>query len=890
MTRAFTTAPPLTRYLGLLAGTLSFFGVGLVDGVVTLVRSPIGSISTQLKPLVLFHCVAVLLTVGFGWGLFGQALLAAGRRVAALQIFGAWMAAGPGRWFARDPAGAHAVLNASIAVSVLVGPLFPFSLWVITSFRSQRLMALAVMLFAAALAAGAAALVVLLAPVLSPLLSRMGRLASPGSALTLVLALLVAQGARFVRLNWHWMGALDFGAGAVLLALLTSNVAALVALGAWRLRRQRALPRRAMVGAVLYALALFGVSATTFGARQTVSAAIFNRSVVTGLLVRGLQRSLDFDHDGYSFAFNGGDCNDRDRNIHPGAQDVPDNGLDENCTGRDAHRQVELGNGAFAPLPAAFAAARPSFVLLSVDAMRPDHMGCYGYRRATTLNFDAFAARSARFTEARCTSPRSLRSFASIWTGRYASQVEWGPEVQFPPLAEGNVTLAEQLRDAGYLTATYLDTGYFVHTRGFFQGFTDVHQTLEFRSEPTPTVVALQEYLRAREGDPRPFFVWTHLMVAHDPYDDRTTPRDFGTAPMDSYDEALAFADSLLGPVLAQAEAMNATRPVVTVLFADHGEAFGEHGVFHHSFDLHEEALRVPLLVNGPGITPGPRRALTALFDLYPTVLNLAGSPAGALISGRSLVAPLFQSGAAPPPGWRDHLYAEVTPDGVFPSEQKSLIAPPFKIITDLRRGTWELFDLTRDPGETRNLYDDRPAVADSLREQLLTWTDAEALPANRSSAMLAHARLPAVPVMQHPLHVVFGDVVELLGYDLPVTRIATNQFFRATFYYRVLRRTRMPVWVDVYFEPQPGEAPIWPMFRARHFPVYGRLPTTEWNAGEIIRDEVTLLADEAVHPLRLRTFFALEIDQTRERIRARNGGTPDGAVELAPIEIVAAP
>jgi len=890
MARAPTTTPPLTRYLGLLAGTLSFFGVGLVDGIITLLRSPTGSISTQFKPLVLFHCVAVLLAVGFGWGLVGQVLLAAGRRVAMLRDFGAWMVAGPRRWFAPDPAGAHAVINVGVAVAVVVGPLFPLSLWVITSFRSQRLMALAVMMFAAALAVVAAALVVLLAPLLGALLRRLGRLASPGSALVFALVLLTAQSVRFVRLNWRWIGALDFGAGAVLLALLVSNVAALVALGAWRLRRQQALPRRTLAGAVLFSLALFGVSATTFGARQTVSAAIFNRSVVTGLFVRVLQRSLDFDRDGYSFAFNGGDCNDRNRNIHPGAADVPDNGVDENCTGRDAQRRVELSDGSFAPRPPSLASARPSFVLLSVDAMRPDHMGCYGYRRNTTPHFDAFAARSARFTEARCTSPRSLRSFASIWTGRYASQIEWGPEVQFPPLAEANVTLAEQLRDAGYLTATYLDTGYFVHTRGFFQGFTDVHQTLEFRSEPTPTVDALREYLRAREGDPRPFFVWTHLMVAHDPYDDRTTPRDFGTAPMDRYDEALAFADALLGPVLAQAEAMNATRPVITVLFADHGEAFGEHGVFHHSFDLHDEALRVPLIVNGPGVAPGPRRALTALFDLHPTLLNLAGTTAGAPITGRSLVGPLFQGTPSPPAGWRGHLYAEVTPDGVFPSEQKSLLAPPFKIINDLRRGTWELFNLERDPGETRNLYDSQPDVAGTLREQLLTWADAEALPSNRSSALLAQARLTAAPAMQYPLHIVFGDVLELLGYDLPATRIATNQFFRATFYYRVLRRTRVPVWVDVYFEPQPGEAPIWPVFRARHFPVYGRLPTTEWNAGEIIRDEVTLLADEAVHPVRLRTYFALEIDQTSERIRPRTGGTPDGAIELAPIEIVATP
>ena len=103
-----------------------------------------------------------------------------------------------------------------------------------------------------------------------------------------------------------------------------------------------------------------------------------------------------------------------------------------------------------------------------------------------------------------------------------------------------------------------------------------------------------------------------------------------------------------------------------------------------------------------------------------------------------------------------------------------------------------------------------------------------------------------------------------------------------------MLRRTRVPVWIDVYFEPLPGQEPIWPYFRARHMPLYGRYLTTEWNAGEIIRDDVTLYVDEAVHPVRLRSFFALSIDQTQERILPRTQGTPDGAIELAPIEIVA--
>jgi arylsulfatase A-like enzyme len=109
-------------------------------------------------------------------------------------------------------------------------------------------------------------------------------------------------------------------------------------------------------------------------------------------------------------------------------------------------------------------------VLLSIDAMRPDHMSAYGYRRPTTPNLDRFARGAARFTNAYCASPRSLRSFASLMVGRYASMVEWGNDVQFPPLQEANVTLAEKLRRR-VLTAAMHNTSYFGHTAGFFQGF-----------------------------------------------------------------------------------------------------------------------------------------------------------------------------------------------------------------------------------------------------------------------------------------------------------------------------------------------------------------------------------------------------------------------------------
>lgn len=158
-----------------------------------------------------------------------------------------------------------------------------------------------------------------------------------------------------------------------------------------------------------------------------------------------------------------------------------------------------------------------------------------------------------------------------------------------------------------------------------------------------------------------------------------------------------------------------------------------------------------------------------------------------------------------------------MTPDGLFPSEQKSIYAPPFKLIHDLRRGTWELFDISRDRGEVHNLYDERPELAAELRERLVIWTDHAALSANRSNEQIAAARLPREPAMQHPLHVRYGDVAELLGYDLPSDRVPVEGAYRVVLYWRVLRRTRVPVQIVVSFDPVDGLAHLAALRRAPH-------------------------------------------------------------------------
>lgn len=886
-----STVRPLVRGMGVVAGVMSFGATGLADGIVTLVRAPHGSLPTHLGVLVLGHCVAVLLTFGIALGMVEELALESMRRVPWLVRFAGWSVQGPRRWFARDPEAAAGVLMAAVAVGVMLGPTYPIAFHVMRGFHSKPLAALAILFEQIAFIGLGLGLALALAAPLRWFARRLGPLASPGAILTLGFVVAAGQTARFFGLNWSAFRNLDYGVGALVAALVVGNVASLLALGARVRRRGRPLRARTPLFAAAVALLAFVLSAFSFGARQTVAATIFNRSVLTQRVARSLQAALDADRDGFSPVFNGGDCNDRNPGINPRAHDIPGNGIDENCSGRDAVLEVQESDGHFATLPPGFETVRPSFVLLSVDAMRPDHMGVYGYRRPTTPNIDRWAQDAARFTRAYTASPRSLRSFASIFVGRYASMVAWGDDVQFPPLEESNDTLSEVLRGAGYHTAAMHNTSYFSHTAGFFQGFTDVREQIGFKEDSAPTAAQIAEFLRGRVDNPEPFFLWSHLMDAHDPYRNHNSPRDFGDTQLDRYDEEIAHADHALGPVFDALRELSMQRPVYTIVFADHGEAFGEHGVDHHSFDLHEEAIRVPILVAGPGVLPGPRHRLASLLDLHPTVLNLSGQRPAGPVSGWSLAPALFDPspGTATPPGWRTHLYAEVTPDGVFPSESKTIVAPPWKLLWDIRNGVWELFNLDRDPGERNNLFDSRADVVGPLRERLLTWTEHGALDRNRSTALIAAARLPAVPAMQHRVNVRFGDVAELIGYDLPQDRVRIYDSLRVVFYYRVLRRTRVRTMPTMSFEATDGQ-PIWPLFIARHHPIYGRYPTSEWNPGEILRDEVSLRVGPEVRPVRLRAYFSLEIERTNERIRPTNAQSQDGRIELVPVEILPAP
>ena len=311
---------------------------------------------------------------------------------------------------------------------------------------------------------------------------------------------------------------------------------------------------------------------------------------------------------------------------------------------------------------------RPNVLLLSVDALRRDHLGTYGYAAARTPAIDGLAARGVVFEEAIAAATWTQPSIAAMLTGRWPavlSASQKGETTQ--SLHAQERTLAEILKDRGYVTAGFVDNGTLAPEFGYGQGF-DFYVDVNADDGESITRPAI-DWLRANSN--RRFFLWVHWLDPHEPYRKRDyppyapadDPRRAAADVMDlpfffnenvrrdltaHYDNEIAFTDRCVALVLAELDRLGLREKTLVVFTSDHGEAMGETETaaprFGHGGPPYEDQVRIPLIVSWPGVVPEGKRVggQRSNVDIAPTICALARAKTPGDASGRSLVDALL--------------------------------------------------------------------------------------------------------------------------------------------------------------------------------------------------------------------------------------------------------
>jgi choline-sulfatase len=366
----------------------------------------------------------------------------------------------------------------------------------------------------------------------------------------------------------------------------------------------------------------------------------------------------------------------------------------------------------------------PSVLLVTLDTVRADHLGCYGYSQIETPALDHLAAEGLRFASAYAQAPITLPSHTVILTGTYP-MFNGVRDFTSSGLRANTPTLAEIFQRHGYRTAAFvssfvlnsmwgLDRGFEVYDDNVGAGKDGARDVFLLERRGDRTVDRTLDWLNLRAG--RPFFVWLHLYDPHSPY---RPPEPYRTRYSGRpYDGEIAFDDSQVARVIARLRSLDVYENTLIVILGDHGESLGEHGESEHGFFVYNATLRIPLILKLPGkkIKGRVLSEPVGTIDVAPTVVQICKLPAeeSRTFQGHSLLG----TGGETRPREEKAVYAEsyYSRNSFGWCALRSLVTSQFKYIEAPRA---ELYDLGRDPGERSNAIATNSAAAGSLRERL---------------------------------------------------------------------------------------------------------------------------------------------------------------------------
>jgi arylsulfatase A-like enzyme len=562
----------------------------------------------------------------------------------------------------------------------------------------------------------------------------------------------------FQRLDYRALNLASLFAPALLPAVAVAI--AVIAYGPLGGLRQR-IPRRGILAGIGFAIAV-ALPLVALGPRpESTRTAVTERSYIGARLVGILRHLIEHDHDGYSALFGGPDCDDHDPDVHPGATEIPGNGIDDNCVGGDAKIEAPAPPSAPPSVPAGGAAdatapalgGGKNVLVIFVDTLRSDRLGIAGYQRdgkSLTPRLDAFAQQSIVFGHAYAQAPNTPRSVPSFLTSRYPSQVKVDKKFKnYATVLDDNDTLFEVLKAGGFRTIGESSHFYFCDrkqhpescggvvswmksniTQGADEwdnsGALNIPESNHDIAGPRIVEKTLARLGELAKADTK-FAMIVHLFEPHSTYmkHEGFTYTAHGTAALvEKYDYEIAYEDALIGQLLDALDTSGLAKTTTVVVMTDHGEAFGAHIVagkpaFFHGDTLYRELTNVPLMFRIPGAPPCKRDDVVQLIDVAPTIAALFGVAPARTWQGRSLVPALACKPLPPLPA-----FSELLPAPEWDHEAKAMVTADGKhhVYYRISDSKWEIYDLGADPGEKTNRAE--APGAKELQQALVQWIE----------------------------------------------------------------------------------------------------------------------------------------------------------------------
>ena len=379
---------------------------------------------------------------------------------------------------------------------------------------------------------------------------------------------------------------------------------------------------------------------------------------------------------------------------------------------------VAVASAAPAAGPTEAPPSKLNVLLLTIDSLRAD-MPWNGYPRDIAPVLSAFEKKAVSYTRAYAISSYTAMSLGGLLGGRYPGEMERSGYF-FSSYPDSVVMFPELLQKAGVRTLAGHAHFYFDQKAGFRQGFDDYEIVAGLSADNTTDknvtspqhVEMAKKMLSDKANTGKTFFAWFHFLDPHDQYMPHEGIGPYGKSARDKYDAEVTFVDQHVGKLLEFVDQQPWGKDTAVVISSDHGEAFGEHKMHRHGFEIYEMLVRVPLMIRAPGITPRRIDTPRSAIDLPPTFLELTGAPPEPSLRGKSLVPEMYGK----PIEERDVIVD--LPRTSDNDRRRALIHGKYKLLSFGDDDAYGLYDVVADPLEKDDLKRKDSALFEELKKR----------------------------------------------------------------------------------------------------------------------------------------------------------------------------